>query len=301
MSQIASRIRSLISQRKELQESVGVCDDYEVTNKAISLKAHLNAFTQEDKALLGNPKHPKLRFDECEQLIIPIHFAKHVGVAVVKLTIEEEGNRKAFVQYFDGTGSDLADDLLASLGAFFTESDYEVLYHCVSETVVQENTKNEITCIKAIELANRNVGIQEVIKISDETPAVLPAPVEKRFPWLLITLALGGALYMGLDYLQPYTAALMALVPANPLLAFIACAGVFYTGLLIVSCLQYLTREREAPMLRFRDKTVSEIPKEVASRKTFLKDFARSNDKIELHKGDKNKEAIALERSLRLN
>ena len=230
---------------------------------------------------------------------------------MVKLTIEEDGRRKAFIQYFDGTGADLADDLLISLSAFFTESDYQVLYHCVSETCAKNDITNEkITSIKAIELANLNAGIQEKIVVpvekSEPKETLVPTPIQPQtpsrgFPWFLITLAIGGAVYMGFDYLQPYTAALMALVPTNPLLAFIACAGVFCAGWLIVSCLQYLTREREAPTLRFRETTVSAMPKDLASQKTLLNAFTKDNDNHELQNGEVNKKATAFLRSPGLN
>lgn len=329
MSQIASEIRALVASRKGLQDSVGVCDDFQVGKKSLSLKAHLDTFTQEDTPLLGNPHHPKLLFDECEQLIVPLQFSDHCAVAVIKLSVEQD-KRKAFIRYFDANGTDLADDQLVSLSTFFTENDYEVLYHCVSESIVKKGiTPSKITCFKAIDLANLNADISE--NLSDtliesneseskesESIEIKEQANEKQQPekeqatekspasqfWFIMVLVLGLSIYLGFDYIKPYTVTLMVLVPANPILAYIAFGGVFCAGWLILACLQHLGRERQTPELTNispRQVVAQNIDETFVMQNSLLKTFENEISKGSTNQGTLNKEATASVRSLRLN
>jgi hypothetical protein len=318
MSQIASEIRTLVASRKGLQDTVGICDDFQVGKKAISLKSHLNTFTQDDKPLLGNSAHQKLLFDECEQLILPLEFADYSAVAVIKLSVKED-KRKAFIQYFDSKGTDLSDDLLVSLSAFFTENNYEVLYHCVSEPIVKKGiAATKIICFKAIDLANQNAGLSENLSATliesnepdskEKNPnnpvTAVDNPAENSF-WLILLLAVGFTLYLGFDYVKPYTVALMGLVPANPILAYITFGGVFCLGWLILALLQHISREREIPVVKSTeprqviDGGIIEI---LTPQKGLLSGYESAASKEPAANNEAlNKEATASMRSLRLN
>jgi|GEM_PF-6571379 len=317
MSQLALKIRSLVGQRTALQHSVGVCDDFPALRKGLSLQQHLNTFTQEDKPLLGNPQHPELIFDECEQLVVPIAFTNHVAVAVIKLKLKKE-SKKAFIQYFDPTGADLPDDLLISLSAFFTESCYEVLYHCISEAIKEKGINHvTLTSCKAIDLASGNAGVIEnlcasLIEVADEPPvATQVLPPEESIPghtWLLVWLASGSAMYMGFDILQttlrPYVLTVMASIPANPILAFMACGAVFCGAWLIVGVLQHLTRNSAVASLKSvaaNGLLPASAVETVTPTKAYLNVFDQAKNASQQKNKAPNKEATANVQSLRLN
>ncbi len=316
MSQIASKIRSLVASRKGLKDCVGICDAFQVGKKG-DIKAHLDSFTQEDKPLLGNPAHPELLFDECEQLIVPLEFADHFAVAVIKFSVKED-KRKAFIQYFNARGTDLSDDLLASLSGFFTENHYEVLYHCISGSIVKKGiSDSKITCYKAIDLANQNAGISEnlsatLVESKEETKEQKTKTPDSQNnkkqseptaqgSWLVILLAVGCVIYLGSDYIKPYTAALMALVPTNPILAYMAFGGVFFLGWLLIAGLQHLSRERETPALKPRQVVKGDVNETCAPQKRLLNAFENVTEEPVTNNEALNKEATASMRSLRLN
>lgn len=327
MSQLASQVRTLISERKTLRDSVGVCDDFEpAQSKGITIKEHLRHATHETKPLLGNPAHKTLLFDECEQLIIPFCFDKQSSVAVVTFVVNEH-KRQADIQYFDAKGADLADEFLVSLVAFFTENNYEVNYECVSEKIQKKGIdSSKITAYKAIDLVNSHVKLSEnlaaaLLAGSDEEgeaktqsqEKVTQQPSAKGYPWrvgLLAAMLVATAVYSGWNYLQPYLSFLIpyasffsnyvqsqalgiaALLPANPILAIMACAAVFYAGWLLVSALRYLSRprENEPPLPNPTTNPLRADPTEQSQNKTLLHSY---NTQMKVPLNDSANESLA--------
>lgn len=290
MGQLANDLRLQISQSKALQATVGVCDTFHVdlSQDKLRLKEHLALFTQDNKPMVGNPAHPRLFFDECQQLLVPFLIGEHPAIAVIKLGIGAK-SRQVAIEFFDPTGCDLDKDHLAVLVAFFTENRYSVDYQCISELATINDLTN-LTCYKALDRVNKNAGISSnlierlVAKPAEKSP-IIPAvitsvvvakpveiakpvepaklqepakPLEATIPqatdlrWLvgmLATLAASAAIYFKYEYLKETVFMLANFLPTDPLLAFAACGGVFFTAWLMVAGIGYLLSQNESPVL----------------------------------------------------
>ncbi|MGE3320057.1 MAG: hypothetical protein AB7I18_12255 [Candidatus Berkiella sp.] len=290
MSQLAYQIRSLISQRTALRDTVGVCDDFTpAQNKRGSIKQHLQQATKESKPLLGNPAHPRLLLDECEQLIIPLCLTNHSAIAVVNFVVDDY-KRKAIIEYFDAVQADLSDEHLVSLVAFFTENGYEVEYQCVSENLQKQGVDpHKLISFKAIDLVNAKANVaenltKELLDYKPQSP-INNAP-EKRHHWrlwILATMLMSTVIYGGWEYLgfKAQVTGWMALLPANPLLVITSFAAVFWGGYLFVMGLKYLTRSRADALVQAYSATPDwcVLPKEpIPQQRTLFNAFQPKQD-----------------------
>lgn len=290
MSQLDYLIRALVSDRQALRDAVGVCDDFQPSKHKNSLKQHLQNATKESKPQLGNPAHPTLQLDECEQLIIPLYSSEHPAVAVVKFEVSDK-QRQAIIQYFADSQADLNEEHLVSLVAFFTENGYEVEYQCISENLHKPSI-DPLTLIsyQAIDLVNHNANQAEnlVEKLGSEANSqestvlqTLPNKKAYRWPlWILAAMLMSMPLYALWDDIHVYQ--WMGMLPANPLLAIVACAGFFCGALLMVEGLKYLMRPiSEKPTLASVTKNcLGAAPQDTLVHKSLLHAYPQSRQGI---------------------
>lgn len=141
--------------------------DNEMNQEHSFFRWHLEAIAFSEHSFLGNVRNKQLLFGHCEQFIIPFRQVSdegcHYTVAVVNCS-QENGQAKAWIQYYDSCGYDLEEQYQEQLVNFFCDDmGYdEVQYDCIS----QRDQKDKINCsifagLKAIDIANENVNNDE--------------------------------------------------------------------------------------------------------------------------------------------